>query len=319
MRDQVAPSLGRVEEERARGSVAVVIPCFNDGPLLEEAVGSALRQEPPLEVIVVDDGSTDEATLAACERLGDKGVQVIHQVNAGPAPARMAGVRATDADYVFALDADDLLASGALGRLRGILDAHPDVAAAWGSVRSFGALEHVHRSRPSLDPWQVSYQNHLPICSLYRRSALLEVGGWQLPGGYEDWDLWMSLAERGWKGVGIPEVTAHYRAQTGRRLSRSSRRHAERIERLRARHPTLFAERARTRRSSPAPRLLKVALPAIDALPLNPTRKRLLSGAATHIAYRNGIGTIVARYRAYRVLRAQHVLQGTPWYASVSR
>jgi len=117
---------------------------------------------------------------------------------------------------------------------------------------------------------------------------LLEVGGWQLPGGYEDWDLWMSLAEQGWKGVGVPKVTAHYRVQPGRRLSRSSQRHAERMERLRARHPTLFAERSRNRRSSPAPRLLKLALPAIDALPLSATRKRLLSGTATHVAYRNG-------------------------------
>jgi len=169
--------------ERAPGSVAVVIPCFNDGPMLEEAVDSVRRQRSPAEIIVVDDGSTDEATLAACERLETDGVHVIHQVNAGPAPARMAGVRATGADYVFPLDADDLLAPGGLDRLRAVLDADPDAAATWGSVESFGALDHVHRSRPSLDPWQVSYQNHLPICALYRRSALLEVGGWQLPGG----------------------------------------------------------------------------------------------------------------------------------------
>jgi glycosyltransferase involved in cell wall biosynthesis len=284
--------------------------------MLDEAVRSAQRQKPPVEVIVVDDGSTDSATLDACERLESEGVEVIHQVNAGPAPARMAGVRATDADYVLPLDADDILAPDGLERLRRVLDTDPDAAAAWGSIQSFGALEHVHRSRTSLDPWQVSYQNHLPICSLYRRSALLEVGGWQLPGGYEDWDLWMSLAERGWKGVGVPEVTAHYRVQTGRRLSRSSQRHAERVERLRARHPTLFAERSRNRQLSPAPRLLKIALPAIDALPLNPTRKRLLSGVATHISYRNGLGTIVARYRAHRILRARRVLQSTPWYGS---
>ena len=308
-----------MEEERARGTVAVVIPCFNDGPMLEEAVESVRRQEPPVEIIVVDDGSTDEATLAACGRLDAQGVRVMHQVNAGPAPARMAGVRATDADYVFPLDADDLLAPGGLDRLRSVLDADPDVVAAWGSIESFGALESIHRSRPSLDPWQVSYQNHLPICALYRRSALLEVGGWQLPGGYEDWDLWMSLAERGWKGVGVPEVTACYRVQTGRRLSRSSQRHAERIERLRARHPALFANRRENRRTSPAPRLLKAALPVIDALPLDPTRKRLLSGAATHVAYRHGLGTIAARYRAHRVLRATRVLQGAPWYASLSR
>lgn len=308
-----------MEEERARGSVAVVIPCFNDGSLLEEAVDSARCQEPPVEVIVIDDGSTDEATLAVCDRLGNDGVRVIHQANAGPAPARMAGVNATGADYVFPLDADDLLAQDGLRRLRRVLDADPDAAAAWGSVESFGALDHVHRSRPSLDPWQVSYQNHLPICSLYRRTALLEVGGWQLAGGYEDWDLWMALAERGWKGIGIPEVTAHYRVQPGRRLSRSSQRHAERIQKLRARHPALFAERDRNRRSSPAPRLLKSALPAIDSLPINATRKRLLSGVATHIAYRNGLGTILARYRAHRVLRANRVLHGAPWYASLPR
>src|SRR5512132_1425979 len=89
----------------------------------------------------------------------------------------------------------------------------------------------------------------LPLSCLYRRSALIEVGGWQLQGGYEDWDLWMTFAERGWKSIGIPEVTAYYRVQSGRRLSRSSRRHAERYARLRARHPSLFAERSRNRRS----------------------------------------------------------------------
>jgi glycosyltransferase involved in cell wall biosynthesis len=303
-------------EERAQGSVAVVIPCFNDGATLVEAVDSARNEERLAEIVVVDDGSTDPSTLTILERLDDDGVRVLRQVNEGPAPARMAGVRATDADYVFPLDADDLVAPRGLERLADVLDRNPDVAAAWGSIQSFGHLEHVHRSRPTLDPWQVSYQNHLPICSLYRRRALLDAGGWQLPGGYEDWDLWMSLAERGWTGVGIPEVTARYRTQPGRRLSRSSQRHAERLERLRARHPALFAERKRNRRVSPAPKTLKVAFPAIDALPLSPTRKRLLTGAATHVAYGNGWRTLVARYRAYRLLRARRVLNGTPWYAS---
>jgi glycosyltransferase involved in cell wall biosynthesis len=283
--------------------VAVVIPCFADGDTIEAAVASVQSQDVPAETIVVDDGATDIATLAAFDRLERAGVRIIHQENQGPAPARMAGVRATDAEYVFPLDADDLVAPGGLRRLTEVLDEHPEAAAVWGSVLSFGELAYVHRSRPSLDPWQVSYQNHLPLGSLYRRSALLEAGGWQLPGGYEDWDLWMALAERGWKGIGVPEVTAHYRVRPGRRLSRSSRRHAERYERLRARHPTLFAERRRHWRSSPAPLLLKLALPAIHALPLSPTRKRLLGGAMTHVAYLNGWDTMVARYRAHRILR----------------
>jgi GT2 family glycosyltransferase len=210
------------------GSVAVVIPCFNDGNTLETAVASVQEQDVPAEIIVVDDGATESSTVAAYERLQEAGVCIIHQANQGPAPARMTGVRATDADYVFSLDADDLLARGGLRRLRDVLDRHPSAAAAWGSVSTFGAIEYSDPCRPCLDPWQSSYHNHLPVGSLYRRSALVEVGGWQLAGGYEDWDLWMTLAERGWKGIGIPEVTAHYRMQSGRRLSRSSRRHAER-------------------------------------------------------------------------------------------
>jgi glycosyltransferase involved in cell wall biosynthesis len=285
------------------GSVAVVIPCFNDGGTLEAAVASVKDQDVPAEIIVVDDGATDSATVAAYEHLDETGVRIIHQVNQGPAPARMTGVRATDADYVFPLDADDLLAVGGLRRLSEVLDRHPDAAAAWGSVRTFGEIEYTDLCRPCLDPWQVSYHNHLPVGSLYRRSALIEVGGWQLAGGYEDWDLWMSLAERGWKGIGIPQVTAHYRVQSGRRLSRSSRRHAERYARLRARHPVLFADRSRHWRSSPAPLLLRLSLPAIDTLPLSPKRKRLLGGAMTHIAYGNSWRMLVARYRANRVVQ----------------
>ena len=287
------------------GSLAVVIPCFDDGGMLDEAVASAVRQDVPAEIIVVDDGATDPPTLEAYRRLEDRGIRVLHQANQGPAPARMVGVRATEADYVFALDADDRIADGGLRRLREVLDAHPEAAAAWGSVRSFGEVEYGgDRCPPSLDPWQVTYQNHIPIGSLYRRSALLAVGGWNFPGGYEDWDLWMTLAERGWKGIGVPEVTAYYRIQGGRRLSRSSRRHAERYAKLRARHQALFAARLRNWRASRLPLLLKLALPAIDALPFNSSRKRLIGGVVAHLAYGNGFGVLVARYRAHRVLRA---------------
>jgi len=287
------------------GSIAVVIPCFNEGEVLESAVASAETQDVAPEVVVVDDGTTDQAALALLRRLERRGIHVIHQENQGPAPARMAGVLATETDYVFALDADDLVAPGGLRRLSDVLDRHPEAAAAWGAVQTFGEVEFVgDRNPPSLDPWAITFQNHLPLCSLYRRAALLDVGGWQFPGGYEDWDLWMTLAERGWKGVGIPEVTAAYRVQRGRRLSRSSRRHAERYVKLRARHPALFAERRRNWRPSPAPIVLKLALPAIEAVPLNSSGKRMLGSAVAHLAYGNGWRVLQAAYRAHRVLRA---------------
>jgi glycosyltransferase involved in cell wall biosynthesis len=144
-----------VGEKRARGSVAVVIPCFNDGATIVDAVASAQCQDVPAEIIVVDDGSTDHATIALTEVLEADGIRVIRQANEGPAPARMAGVRATEADYVFPLDADDLIAPRGLERLTAVLDRNPDVAAAWGSIQSFGHLEHGQRSTRGT-PWCAS-------------------------------------------------------------------------------------------------------------------------------------------------------------------
>ena len=286
------------------GDIAVIIPCHDDGATLEETVDSVRSQDVPVEIIVVDDGSTDSATEAALGRVAAAGARVLRQRNSGPGPARMAGLQATEADYVMPLDADDRLLPGALRRLRGELGRNPRAVAAWGSARHFGGLEFVQRSLPSLDPWQLTYQNHLPLSALYRRAAVLAAGGWQLDGGYEDWDLWMSLAEAGHEGVGIRDVIGEYRVRSGRRLSNSSSRHAERCARLRARHPTLFADRRRNRRLSPAPRMLKTALPVIHALPVSANRKRLMAGAACYLAYGSGWPTIAARLRAHRIRRA---------------
>src|SRR4051794_452134 len=288
-----------------RGSVAVVIPCHDDGATLEEAVASVLEQDVAAEIIVVDDGSTDPSTHAVLDRVAASGVRVLRQENGGPAPARMAGLRATDAEYALPLDADDRLLPGALRTLRTELERNPRAVAAWGSARHFGSLDFVQRSLPTLDPWQLSYQNHLPLSALYRRDAVLRAGGWQLEGGYEDWDLWLTLAEAGFEGVGVATVTGAYRVAPGRRIARSSSRHGERCKRLRERHPRVYAERRRYRRASPAPRMLKLALPVIDVLPLGPQRKRLLSGAACYLAQGAGWPTIAARMRAYRIRRAR--------------
>jgi glycosyltransferase involved in cell wall biosynthesis len=289
----------------ADADIAVVIPCHNDGATLEEAVASTRNQGEAVEVIVVDDGSTDPDTEAALARVAAAGARVLRQANGGPGAARMAGLRATNAEFALPLDADDRLLPGALRRLRGELARNPRAVAAWGSARHIGSLDFVQRSLPSLDPWQLTYQNHLPLSALYRRVAVLEAGGWQLVGGYEDWDLWMSLAESGFEGVGIPALTGEYRVRPGRRLSDSSSRHGERCARLRERHPRLYAERSRNRRRSPAPRTLKMALPLIDVLPVSADRKRLLAGAACYLAYGSGLPTIAARIRAHRIRRAR--------------
>lgn len=258
--------------------VAVVIPCYNDGKFLPEALAS-VRQQEPCELVVVDDGSTDPATLALLEELAQEGVRVVRQPNSGVSAARMAGVHATSAPYVFPLDADDLVAPGALGALADALEASPKAVAAWGDVEIFGFAEGTIRLRPpaTLDPWLISYVNDFSASSLLRRQALLSAGGWQLVTAHEDWDLWMAFAERNWTGVRIDRLVEIHRQQPGRRWSRVGSEHPGHPALLRRRHPVLFAQRSLNWRRSPAPWRSRLGLPLIGRLAFisDATKQRL--------------------------------------------
>ena len=276
----------------------MVIPCFNDGATLIEAVHSAQAQQCVDELVVVDDGSTDPGTLAVFRSLEAEHVQVVHRPNGGLGEARMTGVLATDSDYVLCLDADDRLLDGSLSALASALDENGGLALVWGDYRLFGERSWIQGTAPSLDPWQLCYQNDLPASMLVRRSALLATPGWELRGGYEDWDLLMSLAERGSRGLRVPVVVYEYRQHGARMLSESASRHAEIYSLLRRRHPRLFADRRRAWRRSAAPWSLKLALPLIFALPFGANRQRLLAGAACHLARRRGLDLLLLRVRS---------------------
>ncbi len=243
--------------------VSVVIPCFND-PLVAEAVQSVQAQDEPHELVVVDDGSDDDETLAV---LGALGAAVVRRANGGLAAARMTGVAATSGPYVFPLDADDLLEPGALRRLADALDAAPDAGVAWGDVRIFGDIDARLTPAASLDPWRLTFVNEIPGTSLVRRDALLQAGGWQMERAYEDWDLWLALAERGWRGIYVPGPMLAYRRHGRRMLGDAIAIHADLAAELRRRHSTLYADRRATRRRSPAPMLLKLVLTVLDRTP----------------------------------------------------
>lgn len=283
-----------------RGRVAVVIPCFNDGGTVPDAVRSAAAQDRLEELVVVDDGSTDPSTIAVLASLQESGVRVVHRANGGLGLARMTGVEATSADYVFALDADDRLLPGALGALADELDADSGLALTWGDYQLFGTRHYVQRTADTLDRWQITYQNDLPASALVRRSALLAAGGWELRGGYEDWDLWMALAERGERGARVPLVAYEYRQHGPRMLGESASRHGDTYRVLQTRHAQLFADRRRAWRQSQAPLLLRMTLPVIFSLPIGPSPRRQLAGAANHLAHRRGLRLLASRAREQR-------------------
>lgn len=221
--------------------VTVVIPCFNHGRYLPEAVESARSQrggEP--KVIVVDDGSTEEETALALDAL-PAGVELVRQANAGPAAARNTGIERSQTPLLLMLDADDRLTLEAIGTLRGPLESHPEVGYCYGVMRFFGAWSGEIRF-PDFDPYRVLYRSIAGASlGLIRRRAWEEAGGFDpsIP-GYEDWDFCLGALERGWLGLQVPEVTLEYRKHERSGQEEHRRVYRQTYRMLRDKHSELY-------------------------------------------------------------------------------
>lgn len=257
------PTNPQIEQRGPR--IAVVIPCYNDGSVVGEAV-SSVRSAEDVELVIVDDGSTDPHTRKVLSDLAANGIRVVRQDNAGLSAARMAGIRATSAPYVYNLDADDLAAADALGNMADRLDADPGAAVCFGDYREFGDSELIRLVPHTVDPYRLAYTNEYPVTALFRRSTLETIGGWRhLGAGYEDWGLWMTLAERGCRGIyaGAGVTTFHRRLHGTRMLGAAKADHRKLYRTLRQEHPGLFGELRALRRDSTLSPLRKLLYPAI--------------------------------------------------------
>jgi glycosyltransferase involved in cell wall biosynthesis len=249
--------------------IAVIVPCFNDGEHVEETITSVTADE-SLELVLVDDASIDPRTRAVVDQLEQAGTRVVrHETNQGVGAARNTGLAATTAPFVFPLDSDDLACPGAIGRLANLLDADPAAAAAYGDYEEFGDVELLRAVPGRLDPYRLAYTNEYPPAALFRRSVLEELGGWDEfrvnRTNYEDWDLWMKLAEGGLPAAYLGHGTPTYRQRVHgpRLLEAAKRNHAAIYRRLRARHRTLFTQRAEHRRASDLSPVRKFAYPLV--------------------------------------------------------
>ncbi len=202
----------------AMPKVSVLIPCHDLGRFLDEAVDSVLRQtRQDFEILVVDDGSTDAATrelLASYERPRTRVLTTAHR---GLAGARNLALEHAAGEYVCALDADDRLEPRFLERTVGELERDPSLTFVSCWLRTFGDEDWVWRQE-RCDLAAVLAEDTVLTAAPVRRQAVLAAGGWD-PGmpapGYEDWDLWITLLERGARGEIVPEVLFAYRRRPG--------------------------------------------------------------------------------------------------------
>lgn len=192
-------------------SVAVVIVCYNYGRFLREALSSVLSQSHAAhQVIVVDDGSTDD-TQDVCRSYGSA-VEYVYQPNAGANAARNLGLRHThDSEFVVFLDADDRIDSDYIRKCLAALKADPGAAFAYTQWQKFGNEQDIS----TFPPWSVERilrKNFVHISALMRRDVLGDAPfDVRLRRGNMDWDLYLTLAERGHRGVLVDEPLLQYR------------------------------------------------------------------------------------------------------------
>lgn len=225
--------------------VSVVIPCFNLGEYITETLASVKGQTlPGVETVIVDDGSRDAFTVARLDALAADGWRVIRTENRGLPAARNLGVRETRGEYVCCLDADDRLRPAYLEKAAAALEADARGGFVTCFLELFDEGDGVTRyPRPQLP--RMLARNEAVVSSLFRREAWLEAGGYceSLP-AMQDWDFWISILEKGWEGVLLPEVLFDYRIRPGAMSSqtRKPERYARISGMICARHSGLYGK-----------------------------------------------------------------------------
>lgn len=218
--------------------VSIVVPCYNHAEYVADAVESALSQTLTCEVIVVNDGSTDN-TLNV---LKNYPVKVVSQVNKGLASARNTGIMNASGDYILMLDSDDMLQDNCAEKLLSIAEAtQADVTA--GSFKTFGKHNElvILQPAPTLEDFKVA--NRIGYCALFKRTALLEIGGYspRMTWGFEDYHMSFNMLAAGKRIVTVPDVLWLYRTKDESMITTAEQHREELMEQIRKDFPLLYA------------------------------------------------------------------------------
>jgi glycosyltransferase involved in cell wall biosynthesis len=223
-------------------AVSVIVPCYNGGRFLDGLCASLAAQTfRDFETIIVDDGSTEEATLQKLASL-EPGIHVVLQHNRRLPGARNTGFKKARGEFVLPLDQDDRLAPSFIAEtIAALRDAPRDVGFAFAHVRLYGDMDGVmprHFNR-----FDQLFLNRLPYCMLIRRSAWQAAGGYDeaMRDGTEDWEFNIRLVQAGFRGLEIAKPLFIYRVSgEGMLMSHSARRHGTIWRYIRTKHRDLY-------------------------------------------------------------------------------
>jgi len=195
--------------------LSVIIPCFNHGNYIQEAIDSVLSlEDDEIEIIIVDDGSSEEYTKRKLESLIQKGFKVIRHENKGLGYTRNQGIMHARGKYILPLDADNKLAIKHFDTAIHLLENNScDIV--YGNPIFFGEeIESRKFNVKDFDGIDLFFGNYIDACAIFKKEVWQQLGGYdeEMPyNGNEDWEFWVHAFIKGFRFYHLDEQMYYYR------------------------------------------------------------------------------------------------------------
>lgn len=194
--------------------ISIVIPCFNHGLYIDEAIKSIEEHNiENYEIIIINDGSTDEYTNERLKTLKNEGYIVIFQENQGLGKTRNNAIKLAKGKYILPLDADNKIRTDYMIKSVDILDKNSNISIVYSDRQCFGLSNNLIKVGEFAKERFVD-GNFIDACAVFRKTLWEKVGGYdeKMPiQGWEDWDFWLMAIENNATFYYIPEPLFDYR------------------------------------------------------------------------------------------------------------
>ncbi|MDQ0724083.1 glycosyltransferase involved in cell wall biosynthesis [Paenibacillus sp. W4I10] len=195
--------------------VSIIMPCYNDGAYIEEAIDSVNKQTyQNIEIIVIDDGSDDLNTLKKLDRLVEQSdrIKLLKTPRLRPSGARNFGIQQAEGKYILPLDSDDIIEPSYVEKSVSILENNESIGIVYCYANLFGEKSG-RWELPNYSLDKMLLDNIVFVTAMFLKEDWEKVGGFHtdMHHGMEDYDFWLSILELDREIYQIPEVLFHYR------------------------------------------------------------------------------------------------------------
>ena len=216
--------------------VSILMPIYNYGNRINQTLNSVFNQDyTNFEIILVDDGSTDEFVKMKLKQLEnvDK-IKVVYKENGGPSSARNEAFRHSKGEYILPLDSDDMILEGYIRNCVNILTKNKDISPVYCDTHHVGQTQGVEK-RPEWSKERLLQGPFIVNCSMFHRESFEKVNGYDEEMiGWEDYDMWIRMMKEGYVGKRIPKPLFVYfhHEKDGTVSTEANKNHMELYQRI---------------------------------------------------------------------------------------